>query len=158
MTTTGGDGHAALDLETLRQALAGPEGQRLAQQLLDEVAARYGEAPLVARVLQQRPEVYVPTALKNQAVVRGGPLEPKVAELIAVGAAAALQCEHCIRAHSERALQVGANLDEVFAAMLVAGTIAESSVQSFAFREYIRLRRRRGESDDTENPRAREYH
>ena len=157
MTTSGGDGRAALDLDTLRQALAGPEGERLAQQVLDEVAARYGEAPLVARVLQQRPDVYVPTALKNQAIVRGGPLEPKVAEWIAVGAAAALHCQHCIRAYSERALQAGASLDDVFAAMLVAGTIAESSVQAFAFREFLRLRRRH-EGDDTGNTLEHEYH
>jgi AhpD family alkylhydroperoxidase len=139
--------HAALDVDTLRTALAGPAGERLARQLLDEVAARYGEAPLVARVLAERPGVYVPAALKNQAAVRDSLLGAKVAELVAVGAASALQCEHCIRTHSEQALRAGATLDEVFAAMLIAGTIAESAVQSFAFREYQRLKRRAEEYD-----------
>ena len=129
MQTSGGDGLAASDLDTLRAALSGPGGERLAEQLLAVVAARYGEAPLVARVLADHPAIYVPMALKNQAIVRDGPLGPKVSELVAVGAATALHCEHCIRTHSEQALGAGASLDEVFAAMLIAGTIAESSAQ-----------------------------
>jgi len=102
----------------------------------------------VARVLSEWPAAYVPTALKNQAVVRDSPLGARVAELVAVGAAAALQCEHCIRTHSEQALRAGASLDDVFQAMLIAGTIAESAVQSYAFREYQRLRRRSADATD----------
>jgi AhpD family alkylhydroperoxidase len=142
MQHIGGEERPALDLDTLRRALAGPEGEQIAAELLSAVAARYGAAPLVARVLAELPAVYVPMALKNQAVVRESPLGWRVAELVAVGAAAALQCEHCIRTHSEQALRAGASLEDVFAAMLIAGTIAESSVQSYAFREYQRLRRR----------------
>jgi AhpD family alkylhydroperoxidase len=151
MQHASGDGRADIDLDALRSALAGPEGARLAADLLAEVAARYGEAPLVARVLAEWPSVYVPTALKNQAIVRESPLGWRVAELVAVGAAAALQCEHCTRTHAEQALRAGASADDVLAAMLIAGAIAESSVQSYAFREYQRLRRRMDEGADAEN-------
>ena len=136
------NGRPAIDLETLRAALRGPEGAALAAQLLDEVRTRYGEPPLVARVLSQDPAVYVPMALKNQAVIRDSRLGAKVAELVAVAAAAALQCEHCIRTHSEQAVRAGAEPDDVFAAMQIAAAVAESSTQSYAFREYLRLIRR----------------
>jgi AhpD family alkylhydroperoxidase len=143
--TEGGDGRAPLDLDTLRAALRGPEGAALAEQLLDEVRARYGEPPLVARVLSQDPAVYVTTALKNQALIRESRLGAKVAELVAVAAAAALRCEHCLRTHGEQALRAGAAPEDVFAAMQIAAAIAESATQSYAFREYQRLMRR-GES------------
>ena len=137
-----GDGRAPIDLEALRAALRGPEGAALAAQLLDEVRARYGEPPLVARVLSQDPAVYVPTALKNQAIIRESRLGAKVAELVAVAAAAALHCEHCLRTHSEQALRAGAELDDILAAMQIAAAIAESATQSYALREYLRLKRR----------------
>jgi AhpD family alkylhydroperoxidase len=142
------DSSAALDLSALRTALAGPEGVAVAEQLLEEVRARYGDAPLVARVLSRDPSVYVPTALKNQAIIRESRLGWRVAELVAVGAAAALQCEHCIRTHSEQAVRAGAGVDDVLAAMLIAGAIAESATQSYAFREYQRLVRSQVQSVD----------
>ncbi len=129
-----------LDLDALRAALRGPEGAALAEELLAAMRARYGDAPLVHRVLGQDPAVYVPWALKNQAVIRDSRLGPKVAELVAVGAAAALHCEHCLRTHSEQALNAGADLDDVLAAMLIAAAIAESAAQSYALREYQRLK------------------
>ena len=147
MTTAGGDGRAELDLAALRAALHGPQGAALAAQLLDELRTRYGDAPLVARVLSQDPAVYIPYALKNQAIIRESRLGPKVAELIAVAAAAALRCTHCMRTHSEQALRAGADPEDVFAAMLIAAAIAETATQSDAFREYLRLVRRAPEED-----------
>lgn len=153
MSDSSAESDAAPDIRALRTALSGPAGERLAQQLLDEVAARYGEAPLVARVLSERPELYVPTALKNGAAIRDSPLGARVAELCAVAAATALRCEHCIRTHSEQALNAGATLDDLFAAMVIAGTVAESAAQSYAFREYQRLKRRtQTDRGDTPHP------
>jgi AhpD family alkylhydroperoxidase len=139
------DSRHNLDLDALRAALRGPEGVALAEELLATLRARYGDVPLVHRVLGQDPAVYVPWALKSQAIIRDSRLGPKVAELVAVAAATALHCEHCLRTHSEQALNAGADLDDVLAAMLIAAAIAESAAQSYALREYQRLRRMKDE-------------
>lgn len=121
-------------LREFREALQGDSGEAMAQELLDNLRERYGEEPLVARVLRERPELYVPMALKSSAVIRDSPLGPKVAELLAVASAAALQCEPCLLMHIKQALRAGASEDEVLSATLIAGSIAESSVQAYAFR------------------------
>ena len=139
--TGSSDGRTGLDLDALRAALRGPEGVALVDELLSALRARYGDVPLVHRVLGQDPAVYVPWALKNQAIIRDSRLGPKVAELVAVGAATALNCEHCLRTHSEQALNAGADLDDVLAAILIAAAITESAAHSYALREYQRLKR-----------------
>ena len=121
-------------LREFREALKGDSGEAMAQELLDNIRERYGEEPLVARVLRARPELYVPMALKSSAVIRDSPLGPKVAELLAVSAAAAMLCEPCLLIHIKQALRAGASEDEVLSATLIAGSIAESSVQAYAFR------------------------
>lgn len=138
-------------LDDFREALHGHSGNEMAQELLAELESRYGEAPLVARVLAREPGVYIPSALKNAAVLRDSPLGPRIAELVAVGAAAALHCDYCLNVHSEQALRAGASEEELLSAMLIAGAIAESSVQAYAFRALDKATRQRRQSKEESN-------
>ncbi len=58
---------------------------------------------------------------------------------MAIGAAAALRCEHCLEAHMGRAGGEGASLDEIMDTLLIAGAIADSSTLSVAFRKFRQL-------------------
>jgi AhpD family alkylhydroperoxidase len=138
-------------LRAFREALAGESGEALAQAMLDDIAKRYGEAPLVARVMRSRPGVYVPTALKNSAIVRDSQLGRKTAELLAVAAAAALMCEPCLDMHVKQALKAGNSEDDVLSAILVAGSIAESSVQAYGFRSLTKVARQLAPGDSHEH-------
>jgi AhpD family alkylhydroperoxidase len=66
-------------------------------------------------------------------------LDVKTAELIAVGAAAALMCDHCLEAHINRAVAEGATFEEVLDAILIAASIAESSTLAVALRKFKQL-------------------
>ncbi|MEX2236186.1 MAG: carboxymuconolactone decarboxylase family protein [Dehalococcoidia bacterium] len=125
----------------------------MSRDLIAELQQRYGDAPLVARVLAARPEVAVPGALKNSAILRNSPLGDRVAELVAIGAAAALRCEHCLNVHVKQALRAGASEEELLSAMLIAGVISESSTQAYAFRALDRAKRDRA-AEERENTRG----
>jgi 4-carboxymuconolactone decarboxylase len=99
-----------------------------------------GDLGYVLSVLKERPRTFNPYLLKGMTVYKEPKaLDRKTAELIAVSAAAALHCEHCLEAHMARAIAEGATLDEIMDTLLVAGSIAESSLYSVAFRKYKQL-------------------
>jgi AhpD family alkylhydroperoxidase len=91
-------------------------------------------------VLKERTRNFNPFILKGMAIYKEpSSLDRKTAELVAIGASAALRCDHCLEAHMRRALDQGASLAEIMDALLVAGAISESSTLSVAFRKYKQL-------------------
>ena len=112
----------------------------LCEAIADAVVKNRGELGYVLSVLKERPRTFNPYLLKGMTVYKEPKaLDKKTAELVAVGAAAALHCEHCLEAHMSRAIAEGATLDEIMDTLLVAGSIAESSLYSVAFRKYKQL-------------------
>ncbi len=123
-----------------------------AERVIAILRERDGDLGFMMRMLSRRPGVFVPHALRS-AQLYDAPqaLDPKMAELAAVAAAAALMCDHCLQAHLEAAQSKGASLDELFEVLLIAGAIAESSTLSVALRKFRQLEgspRRRGEHRD----------
>ncbi len=114
--------------------------EELTEAIADAVVKNRGELGYVLNVLKERPRTFNPYLLKGMAVYKEPKaLDRKTAELVAVSAAAALHCEYCLEAHMARAVAEGATLDEVMDTLLVAGSIAESSLYSVAFRKYKQL-------------------
>jgi AhpD family alkylhydroperoxidase len=112
----------------------------LTDAIADAMVNDRGELGYVLSVLKERPRTFNPYLLKGMTVYKEPKaLDKKTAELIAVSAAAALHCEHCLEAHMTRAIAEGATLDEVMDTLLVAGSIAESALYSVAFRKYKQL-------------------
>ncbi|MDW8325491.1 MAG: carboxymuconolactone decarboxylase family protein [Anaerolineales bacterium] len=114
-----------------------------AETLLAYLRARDGGVGLMLDVLRRRREAFVPYVLYG-AQVYDAPkaLDPKTVELVAVAAAAALMCEHCLDAHLRAARRRGASLEEIFDALLIAGSIAQSSTLAVAFRRFRLLEER----------------
>ena len=116
------------------------QDQELCEAIADSVVKNRGELGYVLNVLKERPRTFNPYLLKGMTVYKEPKaLDRKTAELVAVSAAAALHCEHCLEAHMARAVAEGATLDEIMDTLLVAGSIAESSLFSVAFRKYKQL-------------------
>ncbi len=113
--------------------------QETVDALLAMTEERYGMVPLVLKVLTRLPEVAIPSSLKTQAIFADGSLDRKTTELLAVAAATALRCEHCLLVHAEQALANHASTEEVFQAILVASSIAESASWAIAFRVLNRI-------------------
>ncbi|HYA85524.1 MAG TPA: carboxymuconolactone decarboxylase family protein [Nitrospirota bacterium] len=125
--------------------------KELADALTELHAGKNGELGFLLKVLKERPRNFNPFLLKGMAIYREpSALDGKTAELVAVGAAAALRCDHCLEAHLQRAMDAGASLGELMDALLVAGAISESSTLSVAFRKYKQLegKTRRNSADE----------
>ncbi len=129
-------GRSAL-IQEAKALLCKPE---LADELAEALVGKNGELGFLLKVLKDRPRTFNPYLLKGMTVYKEPKaLDRKTAELVAVSAAAALHCEHCLEAHMARAIAEGATLDEIMDTILVAGAISESSMLSVAFRKYKQL-------------------
>jgi AhpD family alkylhydroperoxidase len=109
----------------------------LADELAKAIEKKRGGLGFLLSTLKSRPPTFNPYLLKGMSVYDNPvALDRKTVELIAVSAAAALRCEHCLDAHMERALQEGATPDEIMDTLLISGAISESSTLSVAFRKF----------------------
>lgn len=112
----------------------------LSDELAEALVGKGGELGFLLKVLKGRPRTFNPYLLKGMSVYKEPKsLDRKTAELVAVSAAAALHCEHCLEAHMARAVAEGATLDDIMDTILVAGAISESSMLSVAVRKYKQL-------------------
>lgn len=126
------------ELLKIAKELMGEEA--LAEALAETITEQRGSLGFLLETLRRRPKTFNPFVLKGTSVLRRpSSLDRKTAELVAVGAATALACEHCLEAHMTRATEAGADVEEIMDAILIAGAISESSALSVAFRKYRQL-------------------
>ena len=124
-------------LRTVRELMA---EEALAETLAESIIEQRGSLGYLLETLRRRPKTFNPFVLKGTSILREpSSLDRKSAELVAVGAATALACEHCLDAHMTRAMEAGADVEEIMDAILIAGAISESSALSVAFRKYRQL-------------------
>ncbi len=64
-------------------------------------------------VKQEIPGVAKAMKALHDAVIADGALSAKMKELICVGIAVAIRCEHCLRFHAEEAARLGATPEEI---------------------------------------------
>jgi AhpD family alkylhydroperoxidase len=123
--------------KNIQQAKSLMKSRELTEALSGLIEKQRGDLGFLLSMLKKRPRTFNPYVLKGISIY-GEPyaLDRKTAELVAVGAAAALRCEHCLTAHINRALDESATTDEVLDAILISGAISESSTLSVAFRKF----------------------
>jgi AhpD family alkylhydroperoxidase len=120
-------------VKKIKDAMADKE---LAEALCEMIEDQRGGLGFLLSMLSERPRTFNPFILKGLSIYREpAAIDTKTAELVAVAAAAALGCEHCLEAHIDRAVTEGATLEELMDVMLITGAIAESSTLSVAFRK-----------------------
>lgn len=120
-------------LEKAKDAMADKE---LSEALCEMITEQRGGLGFLLSMLSERPRTFNPFILKGLSIYREpAAIDTKTAELVAIAAAAALSCEHCLEVHIDRAVTEGATLDEIMDVMLITASIAESSTLSVAFRK-----------------------
>jgi AhpD family alkylhydroperoxidase len=138
-------------LEQIQALLAeNPAETRTA--ILDFFKKEYGGTGFLMRTLaEENPEVFIRYALEADRQL-GAPrvLEPKMIELVAVAAATALLCDHCIKAHIGSARANGATWEEILDTILVAAHTAESSALSVALRAFKQEKARHATAHEVE--------
>ncbi|MGE5301407.1 MAG: carboxymuconolactone decarboxylase family protein [Acidobacteriota bacterium] len=122
--------------DLVKQAEALMKDKGLTEALAAEIEKQRGVLGFLLGTLRERPRTFNPYLLKGRSVYNPTTLDRKTAELVAVAAATALRCEHCLDAHMERAMQEGASMEEIMDVLLISGAISESSTLSVAFRKF----------------------
>ncbi len=104
------------------------EPEEAAEELLKEVEKAYGEIPYILNFMKQSPELLVAKVLyENQIIREFKHLDVKTIELISIGVSAALRCEHCLKLHIRVAQRMGATKEEIFDAILIAGSLSNNA-------------------------------
>lgn len=117
-----------MDLRKLEKILKKPP-EEAAEELLKEVEKAYGEVPYILNFMKQSPELLVAKILYDNEIIREFKrLDAKTIELISIGVSAALRCEHCLKLHIRVAQRLGATKEEIFDAILIAGSLSNAAV------------------------------
>jgi AhpD family alkylhydroperoxidase len=117
-----------MELEKIEKILK-KEPNEAAEELLKEVEKAYGEVPYILNFMRQSPELLVTKILYDNAITREFKrLDAKTIELISIGVSAALRCDHCLKMHIRVAQRIGVTKEEIFDAILIAGTLSNASV------------------------------
>jgi AhpD family alkylhydroperoxidase len=117
-----------MELQKIEKILK-KEPDEAAEELLKEVEKVYGEIPYILNFMKQSPELLVAKVLYENAIVREFKrLDAKTIELISIGVAAALRCEHCLKLHIRVAQRLGITKEEIFDAILIAGSLSNAAV------------------------------
>ncbi len=117
-----------MELQKIEQILK-KEPQEAAEELLKEVEKAYGELPYILNFMKQSPELLITKILyENEMVREFKRLDPRTIELISIGVSAALKCEHCLKLHIRVAQRLGVTKEEIFDAIMIAGTLSSSAV------------------------------
>jgi len=119
---------AILKFEDIERLLK-EEPDKAAKDLLEEIEDIYGEVPYILRFMEDKPELLVSKIIYDNSIMREfNRLDHKTIELISIGVAAALRCTHCLDMHIRIAKRMGISHDEIFDAILIAGTLSNASV------------------------------
>jgi AhpD family alkylhydroperoxidase len=116
-----------MELRKLENILKKPPDEA-AEELLKEVEKAYGEVPYILNFMRQSPELLIAKVLyENQIIREFKRLDAKTIELISIGVSAALRCEHCLKLHIRVAQRMGATKEEIFDAILIAGSLSNNA-------------------------------
>ncbi len=105
------------------------EPNEAVEELLKEVEKAYGEIPYILNFMKHSPELLVAKVLYDNEIIREFKrLDAKTIELISIGVAAALRCDHCLKLHIRVAQRLGMTKEEIFDAILIAGSLSNAAV------------------------------
>ena len=128
------------DKDILKKAIELMKSESLTDALTNMLEKHRGTLGFLLGMIKRRPRTFNPMILRGMTLYsEPEALDKKTAELVAVGAASALRCEHCLESHMKRAHEEGASLDEIYDAILISGGIADSSTLSVGMRKFRQL-------------------
>ena len=126
-----------MKFEKTLKNLFGKEPDAAVQELLKNIEDDYGEVPFILKAMSDKPNVLLPKIIYDDAVLRNPEhLDEKTVELITIGVATALKCDHCLRMHLRVARRKGISQDEIFEAILLASALSNTAALAQAMRVF----------------------
>lgn len=117
-----------MELEDIVEILK-KDPEKAVPELLEDVRNQYGEVPYIMNFMKDLPEIFIPKTLYENSIMRGFKnLDPETVELIAIGVASALRCEHCLKMHIRVAKRKGVSKERIFYAIMIGASISNAAV------------------------------
>lgn len=108
--------------------------EELSDDIMLEVEKMLGVTPFIFSVMQERTDTFVLSTLADCKTGRPNHLSPKIAELVAIAAAAGAGAENCLKVHINTAQKEGATRDEIFDTIMIAALIGKTKILASALR------------------------
>jgi AhpD family alkylhydroperoxidase len=117
-----------MELEDIVEILK-KDPEKAVPELLEDIRNQYGEIPYIVNFLKDLPELFIPKILYENSIMREFKnLDPETVELISIGVASALRCEHCLKMHIRVAKRRGINKEKIFSAIMIGASISNAAV------------------------------
>ncbi|MDD3620899.1 MAG: carboxymuconolactone decarboxylase family protein [Methanofollis sp.] len=108
----------------------------MADDVLAETEEWLGTVPFIFKLMRERPEAFVFSALGDYKTARPESLDAKTAELVAIAAAAGAGADKCVKVHIGAALKEGATRDEILDTILIAGILGKTKILADSLRSF----------------------
>jgi len=106
----------------------------LSEDIMADVETMLGTRPFIYQVMRERPDTFALSTLADYHFSRPEHLSPKVAELIAIAAAAGGGAENCLKVHISAAQKEGATRDEIIDTIMITAMMGKTKVLASALR------------------------
>ena len=117
-----------MELEDIVEILK-DDPEKAVPELLEDVRRQYGEVPYITNFMKDFPEIFIPKTIYDNSIMRGFKnLDPETVELISIGVAAALRCDHCLRMHIRVAKRRGIGKESIFYAIMIGASLSNAAV------------------------------
>ena len=109
----------------------------ISDDIMEDTEEMLGTMPFIFPVLRERAETFALSALADYRTCRPENLPPKIAELVAIAAAAGAGADNCLKVHIRAAQKVGATRDEIFDTILISATIGKTKILASSLRQMV---------------------
>ncbi|HET8685466.1 MAG TPA: carboxymuconolactone decarboxylase family protein, partial [Methanosarcina sp.] len=117
-----------MELEDIVEILKN-DPERVVPELLEDVQKQYGEVPYIMNFIKDFPEIFVSKTIYDNTIMREFKnLTPETIELISIGVASALRCDHCLKMHIRVAKRRGIKKESIFSAIMIGASISNAAV------------------------------
>jgi AhpD family alkylhydroperoxidase len=117
-----------MELEDIVEILEN-DPERVIPELLEDVRKQYGEVPYIVNFMKDFPEIFVTKTIYDNSIMREFKnLDPETIELISIGVASALRCDHCLKMHIRVAKRRGIKKESIFSAIMIGASISSAAV------------------------------
>jgi AhpD family alkylhydroperoxidase len=117
-----------MELEDIVEILK-KDPEKVIPELLEDVRKQYGEVPYIMNFMKDLPEIFIPKTLYDNSIMREFKnLDPETVELISIGVASSLRCEHCLKMHIRIAKRKGIPKEKIFSAIMIGASLSNAAV------------------------------
>jgi AhpD family alkylhydroperoxidase len=118
--------------------------QQGVKERMEKLEKAFGTVPLIFTSISDEPEFFLPYCdMIEKIMLQPRHLSPKMLELTAISAGAAVGGEHCLDVHLRLAKEHGATDGELFEAIIVGSVMSMTNIQGRALRRLSNMKEER---------------